>query len=80
MRRFVWPLLVLLMMSGCCRVFGFCTSVNVHTSASSPNKFASSELHDGFDPLSSRDPQASAESVVLPGSDILNNPGFAACG
>ncbi len=40
MIKFVSVLLVLLMTSGCCELFGICTSVNVHTSAPSPNEFA----------------------------------------
>ena len=35
---------MLLMLSGCCELFGICTSVNVHTSISSPDKFASVEF------------------------------------
>ncbi len=52
MLKFVCLLLMLLMTSGCCQLFGLCTSVNVHTSASSPDKFASSDLYDGFGSIS----------------------------
>jgi hypothetical protein len=41
----------LLMMSGCCELFGICTSVNVHTSISSPDKFASAEFGKSLDPV-----------------------------
>jgi hypothetical protein len=44
MCKFICLLLMLITTPGCCQLFGLCTSVNVHTSASSPNKFASSHL------------------------------------
>ena len=33
-------LITLMLMSGCCEIFGICTSVSVHTSADSANKYA----------------------------------------
>lgn len=33
-------LLVLFFMSGCCQIFGLCTSVSVHTSADAADKYA----------------------------------------
>jgi hypothetical protein len=71
MRKFVCLLLMLLTTSGCCELFGLCTSVNVHTSASSPDKFASSDLYDDFGPLASRAPQACAESGVRSASAVV---------
>jgi hypothetical protein len=50
MRKFVCLLLVLLMTSGCCELFGLCTSVNVHTQALSPDNFAGTEIRDGLMP------------------------------
>ena len=42
--------LMLLTTSGCCELFGLCTSVSVHTSADSPDQFTSSDLQNGFKP------------------------------
>jgi hypothetical protein len=42
---------MLLMLSGCCELFGICTSVNVHTSISSPDKFASAEFGKTLDSM-----------------------------
>jgi hypothetical protein len=53
MSRLVCLVLMLFMVSGCCEIFGICTSVNVHTTAASPDKFASSDLQDGFGSLPS---------------------------
>jgi hypothetical protein len=76
MRKFLGLLLMLLLMSGCCEIFGICTSVNVHTSASTPNKFASSDLQHGFDPVTPCRPQASAQSGMQ-AKHIVNNLRFA---
>jgi hypothetical protein len=70
MRKFVCLLLMLLMTSGCCQLFGLCTSVNVHTRASFPDKFAGTDMHDGFN--------------LTPASAIVSNQhlesDFPACG
>ena len=73
MLKFVCLLLMLLMTSGCCQLFGLCTSVNVHTSASSPDRFASSDSYGGFGPSASWGPQASAESGGRPVSAVVTN-------
>jgi len=41
-RKLFCLFLMLITMSGCCELFGICTSVNVHTSISSPQTLASS--------------------------------------
>jgi hypothetical protein len=70
MRKFVCLPLMLLMTSGCCQLFGLCTSVNVHTRASSPDQFASKDMHDSFN--------------LTPASAIVSNQHleseFSACG
>jgi hypothetical protein len=73
MHKLICLLLMLLMMSGCCEVFGLCTSVNVHTSASSPDKYASSNLHDDFNQMSLWAP---VESNVRPANVILGTPDY----
>jgi hypothetical protein len=72
MLKLVSLMLILLMTSGCCEFFGICTSagVNVHTSAGSTDKFASSDLHDSL-ALSA---PASVESEVKPASTITSGP------
>jgi hypothetical protein len=45
MRKFICLLLMTLMTSGCCEVFGICTSVHVNTLAPSSDKFASSNSY-----------------------------------
>jgi hypothetical protein len=40
--------LTLLTTSGCCELFGLCTSVSVHTSADSSEQFTGSDLRNGF--------------------------------
>jgi hypothetical protein len=72
MRKFVCLLLMLITTPGCCRLFGLCTSVNVHTSASSPDKFASSHLYDDFGPLALRG-QPSFESGERSASVVVSN-------
>jgi hypothetical protein len=59
--------LMLFMVSGCCEVFGICTSVNVHTRATSPDKFASLslDLQDGFGPLPSSSNQTQPQWVAV---------------
>jgi hypothetical protein len=74
MLKFVCLLLMLLMTSGCCQLFGLCTSVNVHTSASSPDKFANSDLYDDFGPLASRGLQATADPGAGPTSAAIASP------
>ncbi len=77
-RKFVCLLLMVLTMSGCCKLFGLCTSVNVHTSASSPDKFASSGLYDDFGPMPSQARQASAVPNVKPAGVVIINPHYLA--
>ena len=43
-------LLAFLMTSGCCELFGICTSVNVHTSASPSDRYANAGLHNDSNP------------------------------
>jgi hypothetical protein len=76
MYKFVCLILMLLMTSGCCELFGLCTSVNVHTSASAPDKFASSDLYDDFGPLALRAPNASAEPGLRPASEVISDPHY----
>ncbi len=64
MTKYICMLLMLLMTSGCCELFGLCTSVNVHTSADSPDKVASADLRGGSE--SARDLQVPLRSSVLP--------------
>jgi uncharacterized protein YceK len=45
MLKFLVPLAALLLMSGCCRVFGICTSASIHTSIASPEEFAQQDNH-----------------------------------
>jgi hypothetical protein len=78
MFKFLSIMLMLLMTSGCCEVFGICTSagVNVHTSATSPDKFASSSLHDGFDASASATAPALAQASVRPASTMTTSPHY----
>jgi hypothetical protein len=39
MLKLLLPLTALFAISGCCQLFGVCTSASVHTSISSPNQF-----------------------------------------
>jgi hypothetical protein len=71
-------LLMVLMMSGCCRLFGICTTVKVHSSASSPDKFADLGLYDDFGQLPSPMPQASAMPSVRPAGVIIADPHYLA--
>jgi hypothetical protein len=71
MCKFICLALMLLTMSGCCELFGLCTSVNIHTSASSPDKFAASDLYDDFGPLASHAPAAPG---VRPASEVISDP------
>jgi hypothetical protein len=66
MRKLLLLLLMLLMTSGCCELFGICTSVHVHTSAESHDKFASSQFHDDLGPLASSGSLAYANSPQPP--------------
>ena len=77
-RKFACLLLMLLTMSGCCEIFGLCTSVNVHTSASSPDKFASLGLYDDFGLLPSQAAQTSAMPDVRPAGVVIANPHYLA--
>jgi hypothetical protein len=84
MRKFVCLLLMLLMTSGCCELFGVCTSVNVHTRASSPpDKLASTGLQGGHDP-SAWGAQTTVISALEPASavasDLRMKSNFPACG
>ena len=73
MVKFVSMLLLLLMTSGCCEVFGICTSVHVHTSAESPNKFARLDMNGVFDRLGPRSAQTSLESGLRPAGAFFKN-------
>jgi hypothetical protein len=73
MIKSVGLLLMALIMSGCCELFGICTSVNVHTSATAPDKFADSNLDNALSPtLWPGGPQ----SGVTPASAIVANPHY----
>ncbi len=77
MPKFVCLLLMLLMTSGCCKIFGICTSFNVHTSASSPDRFASSDPHDSAGSPAWCRLQVSAESgVIQPAAAIASKPHY----
>jgi uncharacterized protein YceK len=41
------PFAALLLLSGCCRVLGICTSASVHTSISSPQEFTQQDSLQG---------------------------------
>jgi hypothetical protein len=77
-RKFVCLLLMVLTMSGCCELFGICTSVRVHTSASSPDKFANSGLYDNFGQPPSQLQWASAMPNVRPAGMVITNPRYLA--
>ena len=51
---------LLLSLSGCCRVFGICTSASVHTSISSPRL---SQQADGTSSLNASDERLLAQTV-----------------
>lgn len=76
MVKFVCVLLMLVMTSGCCEVFGLCTSVNVHTSASSPNKIARMDTNGGTDRFAPQYAQL-AQFTLKPFGTI--NHDFRAC-
>jgi hypothetical protein len=76
--KFVCLLLMVLTMSGCCELFGICTTVKVHTSASSPDKFADSGLYDDFGQLPWQLQQASAMPNVGPAGIVITNPRYLA--
>jgi hypothetical protein len=67
MVKFASVMLLLFMTSGCCEVFGICTSVHVNTSAESPDKFARLDMNNAFDRLGS-----SPYSGLRPTSTIDN--------
>jgi hypothetical protein len=48
MVKYICLVLMLLMTSGCCQLFGLCTSVNVHTSADPADKIASIDVRHGL--------------------------------
>lgn len=66
MVKFVCILLTLLMTSGCCEVFGLCTSVNVHTSADSADKVASADVRGGMASPAPSLLQGSPRSILMP--------------
>jgi hypothetical protein len=75
MPKLVCALLMLVMTSGCCELFGICTSVHVHTSAPSPNKIAGLGMNGGSE-RSVSSYGRSAQSGLAPGGI---NDGFQAC-
>ena len=64
MLRLACLIAMLFMMSGCCEVFGICTSVNVHTRASSPEKLVRLDSR-SFNQLSPWWQGASASAVPI---------------
>jgi hypothetical protein len=74
MVKFICMLSMLVMTSGCCELFGLCTSVNVHTSASPPSKFASLDINGAFDQAA----PGYAQSAGPTWAQAINN-GFRAC-
>jgi hypothetical protein len=75
MLKFAFLLLTVFLMSGCCELFGICTSVNVHTSISSPEKFA--EVDPNIGPgLSLADIQESPQAGLTPAGTIVSNPPY----
>jgi hypothetical protein len=87
MVKFLGPLLMLFTTSGCCELFGLCTSVNVHTSASSPNRVVSADPHDNL-ASSTWQTIALGQPGLRPAGVSINNQheptrienNFAACG
>jgi hypothetical protein len=69
MVKYVCALLMLLMTSGCCELFGLCTSVNVHTSADSPNEIASTDVHAGLLAAAPSGIQSSPQSSLMAAGD-----------
>jgi len=49
---------LIVIFSGCCRVFGLCTSVDVHTSIDSQQKFAQNQGSDQLAALGVTNPAA----------------------
>jgi len=45
MLKIVYLFAPILILSGCCRVFGICTSVDVHTSIDPTDKFAQTQQY-----------------------------------
>ena len=60
MLKFVVPLAPLLILSGCCRVFGICASVDVHTSIDRPENVA---LQEHFPETISDSPLSTKSSI-----------------
>ncbi|MBV8774833.1 MAG: hypothetical protein JO166_21240 [Deltaproteobacteria bacterium] len=76
MVKFACMLLMLVTTSGCCEVFGLCTSVNVHTSASSPNKIARMDNNGSIDRFAPGYAQSAQSRLTR--LDSINND-FRAC-
>jgi len=70
MLKIISLMIGLLMMSGCCELFGICTSVSVHSSISSPDKLASAQSNNLVLPASANGAQ------VLPFSTLTSNSRF----
>lgn len=49
---------LIVLFAGCCRVFGLCTSVDVHTSIDSPQKFAQNQGSNQLAALDATNPAA----------------------
>ena len=60
----------LLMTSGCCEIFGVCTSVNVHTNISAPETFASDDFSNPLVPAQAEGGQ------IMPASAVTTNPHY----
>jgi hypothetical protein len=56
--------IALLMTSGCCEVFGICTSVNVHTNISAPETFANADFNDQLVPAQAEGAQIMPASAI----------------
>lgn len=59
----------LLTFSGCCEIFGICTSVSVHSSLSSPQKFARANIL----------PAGNAGRLALADTPLQNETGAGDC-
>ena len=70
MLKIISLMIGLLMMSGCCELFGVCTSVAVHSSISTPDKLVGAQFNNPVLPASAN------ETQMLPGSTLASNPRY----
>ena len=68
MFKLLSALVAIFTLSGCCELFGICTSVSVHSSISSPRQFAQADST-----------SANKEEVALAGSPLQLQSAAARC-